>query len=199
MRTTSSWHSPISAARQRKSAISSAARATIDEAYSAAASRDAGRRHPRSRRRPTGARTGGARQGAAATRAEIAGSAAARTVRQARADWHKRPASTPTWQRARAGRQLQLERILTVDQAIRTTQFNDYNRAYVNLNMSTTVYDWGKNSKTIESRSKTATAAEYKYIATAQQNAYDIATNLVEAGQEPRRVRHRRELRHRGG
>ena len=109
--------------------------------------------------------------------AEIAGERSA-DVRQARADWQAAGFDTDVAKGARWP-QLQLNGF---SPSIKDSnnQFNDYNRAYVNLNMSTTVYDWGKNSKTIESRSKTATAAEYKYIATAQQNAYDIATNLVE-------------------
>jgi adhesin transport system outer membrane protein len=109
--------------------------------------------------------------------AEIAAERSA-DVRQARADWQAAGFDTDVAKGARWP-QLQLNGF---SPSIKDSnnQFNDYNRAYVNLNMSTTVYDWGKNSKTIESRSKTATAAEYKYIATAQQNAYDIATNLVE-------------------
>ena len=109
--------------------------------------------------------------------AEIAAERSA-DVRQARADWEAAGFDTDV---AKGARWPQLQ-VNGFSPSIKDSNnaFNDYNRAYVNLNLATTVYDWGKNSKTIESRSKTATAAEYKYIATAQQNAYDISTNLVE-------------------
>lgn len=99
-------------------------------------------------------------------------------VRQARSDWEAAGYDTDA---AKGARWPQLQ-IGGYSPSIRdsNTQFNDYNRAYANINLSTTVYDWGKNSKTIESRSKTAAAAEAKYIATAQQNAFDISSNLIE-------------------
>jgi adhesin transport system outer membrane protein len=116
-------------------------------------------------------------RGALRHAAEIAADRSA-DVRQARADWEAAGFDTDA---AKGARWPQLQ-IGGYSPSIRdsNTQFNDYNRAYANVNLSTTVYDWGKNSKTIESRSKTAAAAEYKYVATAQQNAFDVSSNLVE-------------------
>lgn len=116
-------------------------------------------------------------RGALRHAAEIAADRSA-DVRQARADWEAAGFDTDA---ARGARWPQLQ-IGGYSPSVRdsNTQFNDYNRAYANINLSTTVYDWGKNSKTIESRSKTAAAAEFKYIATAQQNAFDVSSNLVE-------------------
>jgi adhesin transport system outer membrane protein len=116
-------------------------------------------------------------RGALRHAAEIAGDRSA-DVRQARADWEAAGFDTDA---AKGARWPQLQ-IGGYSPSIRDskTQFNDYNRAYANVNLSTTVYDWGKNSKTIESRSKTAAAAEFKYVATAQQNAFDVSSNLVE-------------------
>jgi outer membrane protein TolC len=58
--------------------------------------------------------------------------------------------------------------------------FDDSNRATASVSVTTTVYDWGKTSKNIDSRTKTAQAAEFYYETVAQQNAYDTYSNLVE-------------------
>ncbi|CDY74555.1 Type I secretion system, outer membrane component LapE [Caballeronia glathei] len=99
-------------------------------------------------------------------------------VRQARADWEAAGYDTDEAK----GRRWPQVQIGGYSPSIRDsgTRYDDYNRAYANVNISTRVYDWGKTSKTIESRSRTADAAQYKYLATAQANAYDISSNLVE-------------------
>ena len=58
--------------------------------------------------------------------------------------------------------------------------FNDSNMATANINVTTMVYDWGKTKKNIDSRTKTAEAAEFYMKTIAQQNAYDVSSNLVE-------------------
>jgi outer membrane protein TolC len=61
-----------------------------------------------------------------------------------------------------------------------TTRFDDYNRSTAQINVTTMVYDWGKTSKNIDSRTKTAEAAELYYKTVEQQNAYEVSSNLVE-------------------
>jgi outer membrane protein TolC len=61
-----------------------------------------------------------------------------------------------------------------------TTKFDDYNRSTAQINVTTMVYDWGKISKNIDSRTKTAEAAELYYKTVEQQNAYEVSSNLVE-------------------
>jgi outer membrane protein, adhesin transport system len=61
-----------------------------------------------------------------------------------------------------------------------TTKFDDYNRSTAQINVTTMVYDWGKISKNIDSRTKTAEAAELYYKTIEQQNAYEVSSNLVE-------------------
>ncbi len=58
--------------------------------------------------------------------------------------------------------------------------FDDSNRPTANISVTTMVYDWGKTSKNIDSRTKTAQAAEFYYQTVAQQNAYEVSSNLVE-------------------
>ena len=58
--------------------------------------------------------------------------------------------------------------------------FNDSNMANASINVTTMVYDWGKTKKNIDSRTKTAEAAEFYMKTIAQQNAYDVSSNLVE-------------------
>jgi outer membrane protein, adhesin transport system len=58
--------------------------------------------------------------------------------------------------------------------------FNDSNMANASINVTTMVYDWGKTKKNIDSRTKTAEAAEFYMKTMEQQNAYDVSTNLVE-------------------
>jgi adhesin transport system outer membrane protein len=58
--------------------------------------------------------------------------------------------------------------------------FNQYNRPTGNVSISTLIYDFGKTSRTIDSRTKTAEAAEFYYRSVAQQNAFDVSSNLVE-------------------
>jgi adhesin transport system outer membrane protein len=59
-------------------------------------------------------------------------------------------------------------------------RFDDNNRSTAQINVTTMVYDWGKTSKNIDSRTKTAEAAELYYKTIEQQNAYDVSSNLVE-------------------
>jgi outer membrane protein TolC len=61
-----------------------------------------------------------------------------------------------------------------------TTKFDDYNLSTAQINVTTMVYDWGKISKNIDSRSKTAEAAELYYKTVEQENAYEVSSNLVE-------------------
>jgi len=58
--------------------------------------------------------------------------------------------------------------------------FDNTNKSTANVSVTTMIYDWGKTSKNIDSRTKTAEAAEFYYQAIAQQNAYDVSSNLVE-------------------
>ncbi|AME23889.1 MULTISPECIES: TolC family protein [Burkholderiaceae] len=60
------------------------------------------------------------------------------------------------------------------------TTFDDSNRASANVSVTTMVYDWGKTSKNIASRSKTAEAAEFYLKTIEQQNAYDVSSTLVD-------------------
>lgn len=50
----------------------------------------------------------------------------------------------------------------------------------VNLNMTTTVYDWGRTEKTIDSRKELGTAAIQKYMANVEVLAQDVASTLLE-------------------
>lgn len=59
-------------------------------------------------------------------------------------------------------------------------RFDDSNRSTAQINVTTMVYDWGKTSKNIDSRMKTAEAAELYYKTVEQQNAYEVSSNLVE-------------------
>jgi outer membrane protein, adhesin transport system len=59
-------------------------------------------------------------------------------------------------------------------------RFDDSNRSTAQINVTTMVYDWGKTSKNIDSRIKTAEAAELYYKTVEQQNAYEVSSNLVE-------------------
>jgi len=58
--------------------------------------------------------------------------------------------------------------------------FNDSNMANASINVTTMVYDWGKTKKNIDSRTKTAEAAEFYMKTMEQQNAYDVSSNLVD-------------------
>jgi outer membrane protein TolC len=62
--------------------------------------------------------------------------------------------------------------------------FNDSNMANATINVTTMVYDWGKTKKNIDSRTKTAEAAEFYMKTMEQQNAYDVSTNLVELSKD---------------
>jgi outer membrane protein, adhesin transport system len=61
-----------------------------------------------------------------------------------------------------------------------SASFNQYNRPTASVAITTMIYDWGKTSKNIDSRQKTADAAEFYYQTVAQQNAYDVSSNLVD-------------------
>jgi outer membrane protein, adhesin transport system len=59
-------------------------------------------------------------------------------------------------------------------------RFDDTNRPSAAVNVTTVVYDWGKIGKSIDSRTKTAEAAELYFKTIEQQNAYEVSSNLVE-------------------
>lgn len=59
-------------------------------------------------------------------------------------------------------------------------RFDDSNPPTASVSVTTMVYDWGKTSKNIDSRTKTAEAAEFYYQTVLQQNAYEVSSNLVE-------------------
>ncbi|CAN7198070.1 TolC family protein [Caballeronia sp. LjRoot34] len=61
-----------------------------------------------------------------------------------------------------------------------SASFNQYNRPTASVAITTLIYDFGKTSKSIDSRTKTAQAAELYYQTLAQQNAYDTSSSLVE-------------------
>lgn len=61
-----------------------------------------------------------------------------------------------------------------------SASFNQYNRPTANIAITTMIYDWGKTSKSIDARQKTADATEFYYQTVSQQNAYDVSQNLVE-------------------
>jgi adhesin transport system outer membrane protein len=61
-----------------------------------------------------------------------------------------------------------------------SASFNQYNRPTASIAITTMIYDWGKTSKSIDSRKKTADAAEFYYQSVTQQNAYDVSQSLVE-------------------
>jgi outer membrane protein, adhesin transport system len=61
-----------------------------------------------------------------------------------------------------------------------SASFNQYNRPTASIAITTLIYDFGKTSKSIDSRTKTAEAAEFYFQTLAQQNAYETSTNLVE-------------------
>src|SRR5471032_502014 len=61
-----------------------------------------------------------------------------------------------------------------------SASFNQYNRPTASVAITTMIYDWGKTSKSIDSRKKTADAAEFYYRAVSQQNAYEVSQSLVE-------------------
>ncbi|MFC0226975.1 TolC family protein [Serratia aquatilis] len=50
----------------------------------------------------------------------------------------------------------------------------------VNLNMTTTLYDWGRTEKTIDSRKELGTAAIQKYMANVEVLAQDVASTILE-------------------
>jgi len=57
---------------------------------------------------------------------------------------------------------------------------NQYNKPTASVAITTLIYDWGKTRKTIDSRGKTADAAEFRYRTVVQQNAYDVSSALIE-------------------
>jgi outer membrane protein TolC len=59
-------------------------------------------------------------------------------------------------------------------------RFDDSNPPTASVSVTTMVYDWGKTSKNIDSRTKTAEAADFYYQTVLQQNAYEVSSNLVE-------------------
>ncbi len=61
-----------------------------------------------------------------------------------------------------------------------SASFNQYNRPTASVAITTLIYDFGKTSKSIDSRKKTAQAAEFYFQTLAQQNAYETSSSLVE-------------------
>jgi adhesin transport system outer membrane protein len=61
-----------------------------------------------------------------------------------------------------------------------SASFNQYNRPTASVAITTLIYDFGKTSKSIDSRTKTAQAAEFYFQTLAQQNAYETSSSLVE-------------------
>jgi adhesin transport system outer membrane protein len=56
------------------------------------------------------------------------------------------------------------------------------NSAAVSLNVVTTVYDWGRNGKNIESREQLVMAARQYYIGELETSAFNVSSSLVELG-----------------
>lgn len=54
----------------------------------------------------------------------------------------------------------------------------------LSLDVTTPVFDWGRISKTIESRRQMATAADWAFEAELESSAYDATSNLVELGKQ---------------
>ncbi|SIO72571.1 outer membrane protein, adhesin transport system [Burkholderia sp. GAS332] len=54
----------------------------------------------------------------------------------------------------------------------------------VSLNVTTSVYDWGRINKTIASRQQTAEAAQQAYRAEIEASGYEVAATLVELGKQ---------------
>jgi len=100
------------------------------------------------------------------------------TIRQARNDWE---AAKFDVDQVKGQRYPQVQvgansPSITGDSA----SFNQYNRPTASVAITTMIYDWGKTSKSIDSRKKTADAAEFYYQTVTQQNAYDVSQSLVE-------------------
>jgi outer membrane protein, adhesin transport system len=115
---------------------------------------------------------------AALRNAADAAAARSPTLRQARNDWE---AAKFDVDQVKGQRYPQVQvtgnsQSLTTD----STAFNQYNRPTGSIAVTTMIYDWGKTSKSIDSRKKAADAAEFYYEAMAQENAYDVSQNLVE-------------------
>ncbi|NKI70666.1 TolC family protein [Collimonas pratensis] len=57
---------------------------------------------------------------------------------------------------------------------------NDNSSAGVNLSLTTTVFDWGQNKKSIASREQLAIATRQRYEAELENSAFTVASNLTE-------------------
>jgi adhesin transport system outer membrane protein len=115
---------------------------------------------------------------AALRNAADAAAARSAAVRQARNDWEAAKYDVDQvkgqrWPQVQVGGN---SPAITGD----SMSFNQYNKPTANVSITTMIYDWGKTSKTIDSRTKTAQAAEFYYQSVAQQNAYEVSSNLVE-------------------
>ena len=115
---------------------------------------------------------------AALRNAADAAAARSATIRQARNDWE---AAKFDVDQVKGQRYPQVQvgansPSITGDSA----SFNQYNRPTASVAITTMIYDWGKTSKSIDSRKKTADAAEFYYQTVTQQNAYDVSQSLVE-------------------
>lgn len=115
---------------------------------------------------------------AALRNAAEAAAARSPTIKQARNDWEAAKFDVDQVKGQRYP-QVQLNGnspSITGDSA----SFNQYNRPTASIAVTTMIYDWGKTSKSISSRQKTADAAEFYYQSVSQQNAYDVSSNLIE-------------------
>ena len=52
------------------------------------------------------------------------------------------------------------------------------------VNLTTTVFDWGRNNKTIGSREQLATANQLRYVVQMENSAYEVASTLVELAKQ---------------
>jgi len=115
---------------------------------------------------------------AALRNAADAAAARSATIRQAQADWDAAKADIDQVKGQRYP-QVQVGAntpSITGDSA----SFNQYNRPTASIAVTTLIYDWGKTSKNIASRTKSAEATELYFQTVSQQNAYEVSSNLVE-------------------
>ncbi len=72
----------------------------------------------------------------------------------------------------------------------RTAQFgSNAGSAYdpgnaLNVNLTTTLFDWGRTAKTIASRQDLASAGQERYVAQMEDSAYQVTATLVELGKQ---------------
>ncbi|MDM0037065.1 TolC family protein [Variovorax sp. J22P271] len=104
--------------------------------------------------------------------------AASPDVREATAKWE---ASRFDIDEAKGQRWPQLQVGVASPSATFGSGTNDTSRdAYGNVQLTTPVYDWGRISRTVESRTETASAAREQMLQVRQQVAYDTVNSLIE-------------------